>query len=1428
MSIFKDLKEYTRNGSNITAVGTVGTGADRNGVANEAMTFTDVDSSYYESSVTSTDITGSFTAIAWINQTTSAPDSRCVFSIYDTTNSNGQFRLFVQNDNTLSFDIIDSTDSITNVSSTRSISNATWEPVAVVFDDTANLIKVYTKQGLDNSAPFTGTLNNPTGINFRIGGYPDTAIEQRPFNGSIGPVYLHDAALTTQQIADVLYFKIPDSLQGAVSAVPLGDLGSGSATIKQNIIDLSDTLAITGTVGDVNDEQGVVNAASEWTGVANSAARTTSATYDTTGSFYTAAKVKLGALGKSGWITSQQQGTSGIKFLFVKATSDNRFLFRLYNDTPTGFDVYSTTVASLDTEYHVMGVYDSAVPEVRIYINGVEENSTAVTGTIPNGGSKYGIGNYYDAFSDAPTEATLDDVIFNFGVPSAGDIAEIVGLSTNFQAAHGVLQVDIAGTALGTWTATDIVTSEAFGPYVKDSAHSLPLATYDISFSAVSGLETPAVIQNLVADQTYYLESVTYQTGYTFTATDLSGSSATYSIANYENIPNGTSVDISDGSYTLTWHQAKGYYTPAAEPVTISGSAVSIDRTYALSNIWYIRPTGQVYGNNDGTTYADAWAGNAGIVWASVDPGDIIRICDAHHETIYMSKSGTVENVMYLDGDDPTYPGLIDGAVEITGSWTTHDVNVEKISVGTQTVFDYEQSTDPATPSVGETWFNTHFGRGYIYTSTVGWKEDPAWFIRPHQLWFNGVRVEPSRFPATSGSKYFDPETSSKTSMTYSGLGSKATNYWQGAEVCMKNTPWSSQEGIISSSTGDTINYPEMWWDVSGSYFRDFSYIENIVGEISQTKPGEWAYLNGELYVNRTYEAPIKASLVNFGVYISEYDYINVDIPIKNTNDSAIFADHCNNITITPDQENIYGRGYSYAFKASTYVRGASGLTNDNIVVKDGSIKNVRGAGAGVALIYSTGVVENNDIHLIGVDKHRIRGRAVGVSTSAGTAVEQFNNIIGATAYSGIVAQSPNSFVHDNIVRDFMLNFNDGAGVYSDTSGNTWYNNTVERGWGWGEYTADDDNVMGYYLDYSSSLNIIRDNIAYDLKTLPGNYLVHLFPDAENNIISDNTGYIDGLQGSAVPVHQFPVDPTNIKSGNTVSAVSTYPRTIPDYNVTINCVPSTGQFREVGGSTWLDSGDTISLSEGYHEIEFNAVANHVTPELLYLSLTENQEETITYLPTTAASVTITITGSDDGRLIIDGVEYANGDVLYIAPGTVSPTWKAVAGYESPNAITPFTALASTDYPIYGVYTQFEIHDLVTDNYLDNVVVTPRHPIIISSLSNNSYIDNVVLTQVHKISITGLVNNNYVTSPVYALPVVLDIDNITNNNYITSPVWVPPISLVISSLTNKSYVAHIHRVLPINYIEVIGPLESLVTQHKYSGVITETGYSSIVD
>jgi len=90
-------------------------------------------------------------------------------------------------------------------------------------------------------------------------------------------------------------------------------------------------------------------------------------------------------------------------------------------------------------------------------------------------------------------------------------------------------------------------------------------------------------------------------------------------------------------------------------------------------NVWYVRPAGGIYGNEDGSSYSNAWDGLGSVVWGSggVQAGDTLYVCGLHlfEKTALVTGpdreinmiGGSAGNVITIRGDCPGDKGVIWG-----------------------------------------------------------------------------------------------------------------------------------------------------------------------------------------------------------------------------------------------------------------------------------------------------------------------------------------------------------------------------------------------------------------------------------------------------------------------------------------------------------------------------------------------------------------------------------------------------------------------------------------------------------------------------------------------------------------------------------------------------------------------------------------------
>lgn len=119
----------------------------------------------------------------------------------------------------------------------------------------------------------------------------------------------------------------------------------------------------------------------------------------------------------------------------LSKTASNKALFAIFNGST--IITTGTTTLNVNEWYHIAGVYDGS--EIRIYVNGMEEDSTATTGNITSTTAPVRIGVGSGATSEQPFDGDLGHASVRNVAFSADEVAaEAVGINP-FQNRHNSL-----------------------------------------------------------------------------------------------------------------------------------------------------------------------------------------------------------------------------------------------------------------------------------------------------------------------------------------------------------------------------------------------------------------------------------------------------------------------------------------------------------------------------------------------------------------------------------------------------------------------------------------------------------------------------------------------------------------------------------------------------------------------------------------------------------------------------------------------------------------------------------------------------------------------------------------------------------------------------------------------------------------------------
>jgi len=313
------------------------------------------------------------------------------------------------------------------------ISTNTWYHIVGSYDGTN--LRLYVNGVLQNTASGPASIDYTAGLSDKrltIGRYYASGIGSNYFNGSVDEVKIYNYARTAAQVAwdynrggPVARYKLDEcagptandaSGNGNNGTITIGSLGSQSSL--GTCVDGSSTSAW------YNGATGKFNSSLNFDGTDDYVDTTTGDIVSSLGAI--SAWINIGAYGTVGdsyihVISSQvtSGGDSDFKLQIGDGTDggkDNVLIDRVLNGT----DSYSisTTNLSLSTWYHVVGTWDGST--VRLYVNGILEDSDSASGAIPAADTAvYKIG-VLGSSAVRHWEGKLDDVrIYNYALSAA-------------------------------------------------------------------------------------------------------------------------------------------------------------------------------------------------------------------------------------------------------------------------------------------------------------------------------------------------------------------------------------------------------------------------------------------------------------------------------------------------------------------------------------------------------------------------------------------------------------------------------------------------------------------------------------------------------------------------------------------------------------------------------------------------------------------------------------------------------------------------------------------------------------------------------------------------------------------------------------------------------------------------------------------------
>jgi parallel beta-helix repeat protein len=366
-----------------------------------------------------------------------------------------------------------------------------------------------------------------------------------------------------------------------------------------------------------------------------------------------------------------------------------------------------------------------------------------------------------------------------------------------------------------------------------------------------------------------------------------------------------------------------------------------------------------------------------------------------------------------------------------------------------------------------------------------------------------------------------------------------ASPSWTGAEVVIRKIHYVLDRERVTSHTGTNVVYQNPL--VSGGYLGvpGWGYFfQDSLQTLDQ--PGEWYFdpAAKELHVFFGAAGPgssvVEASSVDTLVTVHGHDHVAFDgLALRGANARGFLVDTATDVTI---------RSADILFSGATalYASGTDGLTLESSLLQDSNNTGVYVRASRNAVVRSN-VVRRTGVLRGGGAAHAEDGNHTGIMiggigvTDINTLVE--GNLVEDVGYNGIHFVASGVTLKNNVIQRYNLLLDDGGGIYTWRSGQTYVNRKIVgnivldgRGAPDGQPTPATLLSSGIYLDNASNDVEVTDN------TVAGAANAGLFENYATDIkISGNTLFDNTYQVSLASLAAQPIT-SNAFSGNLLFA----------------------------------------------------------------------------------------------------------------------------------------------------------------------------------------------------------------------------------------------------------------------------------------------------
>lgn len=439
----------------------------------------------------------------------------------------------------------------------------------------------------------------------------------------------------------------------------------------------------------------------------------------------------------------------------------------------------------------------------------------------------------------------------------------------------------------------------------------------------------------------------------------------------------------------------------------------------------------------------------------------------------------------------------------------------------------------------------------------------------------NGVNTPMGRTPNV-GSYYTIQSHTANTSITSANL--TGTPNWTGAQIVQRKQHWIWQTGNITSQSGSTINYTDVYTGEGLEPKNTWGFfIQNDVRTLDTQN--EW-YYNPSTKKLRIYSTSQPTNVYvpanDYCITLSGKKYVTIEkLTIIGANNVGIYAElSTDNLIVNNCLINKCGL---YGVKMLNWC--------DDYAITNNVVKNCNYSGIhSYGYLNTNETITNNTLDscnmIIGIGEYYA---PAAIMSYASPSLIQYN-IVDHSGYNGIMKAGEYGEVRNNLITNSLLTTNDGGGIYTAGShlnmiidgnivSNT-FGNYAGAGTG-GNYPI----ANGIYLDVNSSYTTVSNNTCFD----NGSNGIYLNYGTDHNTITNNTSFNN--TSSQFQISNITDDPTGVNNNQVINNVfvarQSSQKVASFYSKTTGIIPSF--FSSINNNVYarpIDDSDSFLIYEG--------------------------------------------------------------------------------------------------------------------------------------------------------------------------------------------------------------------------------------------------------